>query len=100
MTTFLVWNIQRKPLGGLILPLVRQHKVDVLALIEQAKPDETFFKLLQKTGNFQRVPCHQRFGVYTRFDSHRLEPMTPPVRSGRVDFWHWSWKSRAGVVLV
>ena len=34
MTNFLFWNINRKPLGGLISTLAQQHDVDVIILAE------------------------------------------------------------------
>ncbi len=34
MTNFLFWNINRKPIGGLIAALVEDHRIDVLMLAE------------------------------------------------------------------
>lgn len=104
MTTFLLWNVQRKQLDGYIVRLVEEHRVDVLLLVEQAKPDETFLALLRTAGPYQRVDSHERFGVYVRFDSSKVVRIKPPTTAAgdRVDYWdiRLGKKNRLFLVLV
>jgi hypothetical protein len=67
MAMFLLWNVQRRPLGGLLVHLVQQFKVHVVILVERPELDLPLLQALQTLGNFARVPCHDRFGIYSRF---------------------------------
>jgi hypothetical protein len=87
MATFLVWNVQRKPLEGLVVRLAEQHKVSVLILVERPDPDDLLLRALQGVGRYHRVSSHERFGVYSRFRDSYFHRLTPPVEDDRVDFW-------------
>lgn len=102
MTTFLLWNVQKNRLDGHIVRLVQQHKVDVLLLIEHPKPDDNLLSQLNRIGPFERVPSHERFGVFVRFDSRRLVRVAPPLPTDRADYWdvRLSKTNRLLLVLV
>lgn len=87
MATFLLWNVNRKPLDGLIVRLVQQHKVHVLVLIEPPDTDDTLLQALNGIARFVRVQSHERFGVYTRWRESSFERLEPPVSNQRMDFY-------------
>src|SRR4051812_16741989 len=87
MTTFLLWNVQNKRLDGYIVRLVQEHAPDVLMLVEHPKPDTNLSALLNTISPFQRVPSHNRFGVYVSFPATSMVRITPPVSNDRVDYW-------------
>ena len=89
MATFLIWNVQKKPLEGLIVRLVQEHDVHIVILIERPESDATLLQALQTqvTQRFTRMPSHTRFGVYSRFPPNAFERLSPPVPNDRMDFW-------------
>jgi hypothetical protein len=87
MVTFLVWNVQRKPLEGLIVRLAQQHRVHVLILVERPESDDILLHALQGVGRYRRVESDERFGVYSRFPDSCFIRLLPPVGLDRVDFW-------------
>jgi hypothetical protein len=100
MATFLLWNVHRHQLDGHIVRLAQRHKVDVLLLIEQPKPDNTLLSQLNNVDTFHRVPSHDRFSVYVNFDVARMERILPPFENDRVDFWNITLSRRNKVLLV
>jgi hypothetical protein len=67
MAKFLLWNVQKKPLDGLVVRLADEHRVRVVILVERPADDSTPVRALQGAGSFVRIPSWDRFGVYTRF---------------------------------
>ena len=69
MTTFLFWNINKKPLERIVVKLALEHQVDVLMLVENGSPSGTLLELLNESA----VQYHLTFSllenivVYTRF---------------------------------
>lgn len=65
MAVFLLWNVNRKPLDGLVQSLVRERRVDVVLLVEYAFGQSLLPALLARDGLF-RVRSPARFGVFAR----------------------------------
>jgi Endonuclease/Exonuclease/phosphatase family len=89
MATFLLWNVQKKPLDGLLVRLVQEHNVHIVILVERPEADAVLLQALQTqvTQRFTRVPSHERFGVYSRFPLKAFERLSPVVPCDRMDFW-------------
>jgi hypothetical protein len=100
MTTFLLWNVQKKPLDGYIVRLVKQHRIDVLLLIEHPKPDDMLLRQLRELGSFERITTHDRFGVYVRFHSDLMTRIIPPIPHDRADFWNVRVGTKNELLLV
>ena len=98
MAAFLLWNVNRKPLDGLVQSLVRQLQIDIVLLVEYAFGKSQLPGLLQLDGLFRR-PSPERFGVFVR-SNHRLSRL----RSGlghRVGLWKWRPPSgQEGLVVL
>ncbi len=81
MTTFLFWNVRRKPLESTIARLVERHEVDVVLLAEPGTPEVALRRELNKASlrPFRRVP----FVAFTRVELYSRLPSAcfgPPVR--------------------
>jgi hypothetical protein len=100
MARVLLWNVQNKPLDGLVVRLAQQHRLDVVVLIERPESDSTLLQALQVVGPYARVDSHERFGVYTRFRAGSFVRLTPPVANDRVDFWRLRPPASNEVLLV
>jgi hypothetical protein len=101
MAAFLLWNVNRKPLDGLVQSLVRQLRIDIVLLVEYAFGTSQLPGLLQQDGLFGR-PSSERFGVFVR-GGQRLSPLRyAPYRLGRrVGFWRWIPPSgREGLIVL
>ena len=79
MTAFMVWNVGKKNLDSLVQSLVREHKIDVLLLVEfyPAGSGSTLSTLLLGDG-LTRRNISERFGVFTR---HGFGARMQPVRN-------------------
>lgn len=97
MATFLLWNINRKPLDDLVLNLVRQFWVDVVLLVEYPLGVSRLPGLLRGDGVYKRRSS-DRFGVFVR-QPHRLARL-PPRLGRRVESWKWLPDSGAEGLLV
>lgn len=86
MAAFLLWNVHRKPLDGLVQNLVRQLQIDVVLLIEYAFEKSQLPGLLLQDGLVKR-PSSKRFGVFIRMN-HRLTPLRYHL-GNRVGMWKW-----------
>lgn len=78
MTTFLFWNLNKKPLAPIIANLAFQHDVDVLMLVECTIPIAVMLVALNPKGNAQyffapSIGC-EKVAVYTRFPPEFLQP--------------------------
>ena len=90
MTAFMVWNVGKKNLDSLVQSLVREHKIDVLLLVEfyPAGSGSTLSTLLLGDG-LTRRNISERFGVFTRHGfGARMQPVT--ALGDRVEFWDWT----------
>jgi len=65
VAAFLLWNVDKKPLDGLVQNLVRQLQIDVVLLVEYAFGVSQLPGLLLNDGLFKRR-SPKRFGVFTR----------------------------------
>lgn len=97
---FLLWNVHRKPLDDLVVALVRQHKVDVLVLIERDSSSQTLLPALQSVGRFTDVFSNERFAVYVRFDPRCVQRILRPDQSDRMEYWHVKQKNKDDILLV
>ena len=100
MARFLLWNINRRPLEGLVVRLVQQHKVDVVVLVERPASDGVLLQALQTIGLYARVESHERFGVYTRLGPTSFTRLTPPVQDDRTDIWKVRPRASTEILLV
>ncbi len=97
MAAFLLWNVRRKPLDGLVQNLVREHQIDVVLLVEYAFGSSQLPGLLMRDGLFKR-PSSKRFGVFHRA-GHGLARLR--YRLGdRVGMWKWTPPSGQEGLLV
>ena len=86
MAAFLLWNVNRKPLDGLVQNLVREHRIDVVLLVEYAFGTSRLPDLLEKDGLY-KCSSPDRFGVFAR-ESHELARLQ--YRLGkRAGLWRW-----------
>lgn len=65
MAAFLLWNVNKKPLDGMVQSLVRQHRIDIVLLVEYAFGVSQLPVLLASDGLIKR-PSPKRFGVFAR----------------------------------
>jgi hypothetical protein len=76
MTSFLFWNLQKKPLEGLIRELAEAHEVDVLILTECTVPTHVMLEALNRgPGPMFHLTDSQceEIAIYTRFSSEFLQ---------------------------
>jgi hypothetical protein len=78
MTTFLFWNIKRKPLESIITRLCLEHEVDMLMLAEcNIEPDALRSFLTKFTGSryyyISKVNC-EKIKIFTRFPEEFILP--------------------------
>src|SRR5258706_4586876 len=78
MTTFLFWNVNKKPLTSLIAALAQEHSVDVLILAEcDITPSTLLYALNQSNVSYSYAPgigC-RKIEIYTKFSSEFLPPI-------------------------
>jgi hypothetical protein len=101
MAAFLLWNVNRKPLDGLVQSLVRQLQIDIVLLVEYAFGKSQLPGLLQQDGLFRR-PSSKRFGVFVRSNQRISLLRYAPYRLGnRVGLWSWIPPSgREGLIVL
>src|SRR5882672_8423088 len=77
MTTFLFWNLNKKPLERLVADLARRHEVDVLILAECEIPTDILLVRLNRRTARPFVSTYslcKGIVIYTRFSSRFIEP--------------------------
>jgi hypothetical protein len=84
ITTFLFWNINKRPIPSIIRKLALRHQVDVIMLAECGIPPEIMLSSLnQEFGNlYDYAPddnC-KKIEIYTRFPSEYMELIDYPLR--------------------
>lgn len=77
MTTFLFWNIQRKPLAQAIVNLARLHEVDVIILAECEIDIAQMLLALNAQSTDYDFPYSNcdKIAIYTRFSHQFLRPV-------------------------
>jgi Endonuclease/Exonuclease/phosphatase family len=89
MAAFLLWNTNRKNLDSLVQDLVREHKIDILLLVEYY-PSETKSTLstLLLTDGLVRRNSSERFGVFSRLN-YGMNSAPVMALGDRVELWNW-----------
>jgi hypothetical protein len=85
MPTFLLWNIQRKPLDALVLGLVDRYAVDAVLLIEHGLVLTLLPGWLARIGFSEHVG-NERFAVFARNEFVFTRLLVPDQHS-RFDCW-------------
>lgn len=85
MPTFLLWNVQRKPLDQLVLGLVDRYAVDVVVLIEHAVALVLLPDWLARIGFRERLG-NERFAVFARTELG-FRRLIVPGQHSRFDCW-------------
>ncbi|MCI0702760.1 MAG: hypothetical protein L0241_16895 [Planctomycetia bacterium] len=96
MPRVLFWNVQRKQLDGLVLPLVLETQPDLLVLVEYP-PISALPQLLQSEG-YTRGGTGERFGVFAR--GINIERPLTPFSSERAEPWLVTWAGGEEWVVV
>jgi len=99
MARFLFWNVNGRSLDSLIVPIVRDHRIHVVILIEPPSI-ETLETSLSAVGPFRRVPSRDRFRVYSRFRGNVFVPLTPHLTDDRSDFLQLRYPGMEDVILA
>ncbi len=100
MPTFLVWNVRKQPLSGLVVRLVQEHGVDVLLLIERPNSERELLQVLGTVANFTKVPSQEGFGLYTRLGGGAFQRITPPEPNEQTDYWRFRLSGAVSISLV
>lgn len=89
MAAFLLWNTGRKNLDGLVQNLVREHKIDIVLLVEYypSKVGSTLSTLLLNHGLVRRS-VSERFGVFSR-PIYGMRSVGVTGLGDRVGLWDW-----------
>lgn len=100
MTTFLFWNINRRPIANLIADVAETHEVDFLMLAES---EITNSELLPKLNKDQRSiyfpePLLSNYlKIYSRYSPQFIRPVTD---SGRIAIRHLTSPSGKDILIV
>jgi len=97
MAAFLLWNVDKRPLDGLVQNLIRQLRIDIVLLIEYAHVESQLGRLLLGEG-FTRQKSPDQFGVFVR-DDQALKTLRNPVGK-RACLWRWTAPSGLDGLLV
>jgi hypothetical protein len=84
MVSFLLWNINKKPLHELIYRLSCEYDVDVFMLIESDIPPDEMVQTLNKHGSrskYHYLPglC-EKVWIYSRFSERYIQPISEEER--------------------
>ena len=84
VTRFLFWNINRKPLAGLVADLAEIHQIDVVVLAECDTDPSAMLRALNRTPgasfHYPDVRVCRQITVFTRFPGEFLEPVSETER--------------------
>jgi endonuclease/exonuclease/phosphatase (EEP) superfamily protein YafD len=116
MVTVLFWNVNRKPLGGVLASLAERHNVDILLTAECTEQPESVLGQLNRSGQKYRhvEGACEALVTFTRLSRPSLRPiyeekrlivhrLIPSGRSGGLHLaavhlpskWNWSAASRS-----
>ena len=89
MAAFLLWNVQKKNRDSLVQSLVREHRIDVVLLVEYwpSKTSSNLSNLLLQDGLVRRATA-ERFGVFGRIADGLTAVPTPLL--GRAELFDWT----------
>jgi hypothetical protein len=80
MTTFLFWNIKKKPLQNMIADIALLHKVDLIILAESTIEPSSMLSVLNEPGKSGQIGYHYvpkngecNIQMYTNFPTRYLE---------------------------
>ena len=95
MAAFLLWNVQNRNRDLLVQSIVREHKVDIVLLIEYSptKTGSDLSNLLQGDGLMKRSTS-EKFGVFGRLAYTML--LSPITIGTRLELWDWTPDSGVG----
>ncbi len=86
MLTFLFWNLNKRPLEGVVSALTYQHQVDVLILAEWAIPTATMLlAVLLRPDLMDRFPSEELRILTEDGDSSLLSPSGLPDKAAGSD---------------
>jgi hypothetical protein len=100
MTTFLFWNLNRKPLASIVANLARRHEVDVLMLTECEIPTRVMLRQLNRGKtefHFSFDSLCEKIAIYTRFPSQFL---APEFEKDRMTIRRFSLPTRTEILLA
>ncbi|MDQ6787845.1 MAG: hypothetical protein M3033_13645 [Acidobacteriota bacterium] len=82
MTSFLFWNINKKPLESLVKKLAFQYEIDVILLAEyESNPNQLLYVLNEKTfGYFLASSFCPKIRVFSRFRNEFFEAISESER--------------------
>lgn len=84
MTTFLFWNLKKKPLQGLVANLASRHNVDVIMLAECVIPPDVLLIALNHSSQveFDYAPGYgcDKIRIFTRFPRQLIPPILEDSR--------------------
>jgi endonuclease/exonuclease/phosphatase family metal-dependent hydrolase len=92
MLTFLFWNLNRRPLAGIVRQLADEHGADIVILAESAEVGETMLQDLQ----FAPAQC-EAIRMFTRFTPKLLVPVH---ESQRVSIRQLALPERAPLLIA
>lgn len=98
MAKFLLWNVQRKYLDGLIVGLVDAEQIDVVLLVERPAVMPPLTTTLASRG-LLAVPSEERFAVYAKPEIG-LIPYPLPVPPIRANVYRWTGLSQLNGVVA
>jgi hypothetical protein len=92
VAAFLLWNTNNKNRDLLVQSIVREHKIDVVLLVEYSPSTarSDLSNLLQCDGLVKRSTS-ERFGVFGRFDYGMA--LVSTVSGGHAELWDWTPES-------
>ena len=94
MAVFMLWNTGRRNLDSLIERLVREHKVDVLLLVEYyPSVIKSALSTLLLSSGLVRRSTSERFGVFSRLN-YGMNRVPVPALGNRVELWEWTTNTK------
>jgi hypothetical protein len=101
MTTFLFWNLNRKPLEAVVSRLARRHEVDVVMLVESVTSPAVLLTSLNPpaTGDYHYVPqlgC-SKVELLTRFPASFIPPV---FETDRLTIRHLQLPGQVDILLA
>lgn len=89
MTAFLLWNTGRQNRDGLVQNLVREHRIDVLLLVEYYPSQiKSALSTLLNADGLVRRNTSERFGVFSRLGYGMNDVAVAGLGDG-VELWNW-----------
>lgn len=99
-TTFLFWNLNRKPLQSIIANLIFQHSVDVLMLAECSIPPDILLKTLNQPGEaeyYYAPSLCEKVQIFTHFTDEFIRPV---FEADRLTIRHLTLPGQTDILLA